>query len=148
MNGRALLFLQLSRIKPGPNYPQYHLISANLLFTVSVTGLRRCCLLGGGLALEQQRQRQRLVPPGPPVPPEAEPWSPRPPEAEPLSPRPPVHQRADAASTSPISSSTSTSRKSRNGEDPATKSDEFFEKCQSGGGHFQSKNLCCRFWEL
>ena len=30
------------------------------------------------------------------------------------------------------------------GKDPATKSDEFLE----GGGHFQSKNLYCRFWEL
>ena len=34
------------------------------------------------------------------------------------------------------------------GKDPATKSDEFLEKCQRGGGHFQSKNLYCRFWEL
>ena len=25
------------------------------------------------------------------------------------------------------------------GKDPATKSDEFLEKCQRGGGHFQSK---------
>ena len=31
------------------------------------------------------------------------------------------------------------------GKGPATKSDEFSEKCQ---GHFQSKNLCCKFWEL
>ena len=28
--------------------------------------------------------------------------------------------------------------------DPATKSDEFLEKCQRGGGHFQSKNIYCR----
>ena len=28
----------------------------------------------------------------------------------------------------------------------ATKSDEFSEDCQ-GRGHFQSKNLYCRFWE-
>ena len=35
------------------------------------------------------------------------------------------------------------------GKGPATKSDEFLEKLQrGGGGHFQSKNLCCRFWEL
>ena len=34
------------------------------------------------------------------------------------------------------------------GKDPATISDEFLEKCQRGGGHFQSKNLYCRFLEL
>ena len=34
------------------------------------------------------------------------------------------------------------------GKGPATKSDEFSEKCQRGGVHFQSKNLYCRFWEL
>ena len=36
------------------------------------------------------------------------------------------------------------------GKDPATKSDEFLEKCQRGGEgrHFQSKNLYYRFWEL
>ena len=36
------------------------------------------------------------------------------------------------------------------GKGPATKSDEFLEKFQRGerGGHFRSKNLCCRFWEL
>ena len=35
------------------------------------------------------------------------------------------------------------------GKDPATKSDEFLEKCQRGGGdRFQSKNLYCRLWEL
>ena len=35
------------------------------------------------------------------------------------------------------------------GKGPATKFDEFSEKChRGGGGHFQSKNLCCRFWEL
>ena len=35
-------------------------------------------------------------------------------------------------------------------KDPATKADELLEKCQKVGarGHFQSKNLCCRFWEL
>ena len=35
------------------------------------------------------------------------------------------------------------------GKGEATKSDEFSEKFQRGGGaHFQSKNICCRFWEL
>ena len=35
------------------------------------------------------------------------------------------------------------------GNDPATKLDDFFGKTpKGGGGHFQSKNLCCRFWEL
>ena len=34
------------------------------------------------------------------------------------------------------------------GKDPATKSDEFLEKCQRGGGHFEFKNLYCRFWRL
>ena len=35
------------------------------------------------------------------------------------------------------------------GKDPATKLDDFLEKCQKkGGGPFQSKNLSCRFWEL
>ena len=29
-----------------------------------------------------------------------------------------------------------------------SKTDEFSEKFQGGGGHFQSKNLYCRFWEL
>ena len=35
---------------------------------------------------------------------------------------------------------------------PATKSDEFSEKCHTrgagGGGHFKSKNRYCRFWGL
>ena len=30
----------------------------------------------------------------------------------------------------------------------ATKMDELSEKFQRAGGHFQSKNLYCRFWEL
>ena len=34
------------------------------------------------------------------------------------------------------------------GKGGATKSDEFSEKFQRGGGHFQSKNLYCRFLEL
>ena len=34
------------------------------------------------------------------------------------------------------------------GKGGATKSDEFSEKLQGGGGHFQSKNLYCRFLEL
>ena len=33
------------------------------------------------------------------------------------------------------------------GTSDSTKTDEFSEKFQrGGGGHFQSKNLCCRFW--
>ena len=33
------------------------------------------------------------------------------------------------------------------GKDGSTKSEEFSEKFQKGGGaHFQTKNLCCRFW--
>ena len=32
------------------------------------------------------------------------------------------------------------------GKGGATKLDEFSEKFQRGGGHFQSKNLYCRFW--
>ena len=32
------------------------------------------------------------------------------------------------------------------GKGGATKSDEFSEKFQRAGGHFQSKNLYCRFW--
>ena len=33
------------------------------------------------------------------------------------------------------------------GTGDSTKKDEFSEKFQrGGGGHFQSKNLCCRFW--
>ena len=31
------------------------------------------------------------------------------------------------------------------GKGPATKSDEFLEKCQKGGGHFQSKKLYFSF---
>ena len=34
------------------------------------------------------------------------------------------------------------------GKGSCTKSDEFSEKLQRGGGHFQSKNLCCRFWKF
>ena len=35
------------------------------------------------------------------------------------------------------------------GKDGVSKTDEFSEKFQKGGGgHFQSKNLCCRFWTL
>ena len=34
------------------------------------------------------------------------------------------------------------------GKGPATNSDEFLEKFQRGGGHFQSKSLSCRLWEL
>ena len=34
------------------------------------------------------------------------------------------------------------------GKDGISKSDEFLEKFQKGGGHFQSKNLCCRFLPL
>ena len=29
-----------------------------------------------------------------------------------------------------------------------TNKDFFLEKCQRVGGHFQSKNLYCRFWKL
>ena len=87
------MFLQLSHIKPGLITST---MSLNLCQSVTICyNLFSCCLLGGGFALEQQRQRQRLVPHGPPAPPEAELWSPRPvPHL--------VHQRADAASTSPI----------------------------------------------
>ena len=28
----------------------------------------------------------------------------------------------------------------------SSKTDEFSEKFQGGGGHFQSKNLCCKIW--
>ena len=34
------------------------------------------------------------------------------------------------------------------GKDPATKSDEFLEKCQRGGGHFQSKKIVADFGTL
>ena len=36
------------------------------------------------------------------------------------------------------------------GKDGISKSDEFLEKFQKGGGggHFQSKNLCCRFFAI
>ena len=34
------------------------------------------------------------------------------------------------------------------GKDGISKSDEFLEKFQKGGGHFQSKNLCGRFLPL
>ena len=34
------------------------------------------------------------------------------------------------------------------GKDGCAKSDEFSEKFQGGGRHFQSKKLCDRFWEL
>ena len=38
-------------------------------------------------------------------------------------------------------------QKGRLGKDGYTKTDEFLEKFQTGGGgHFQSKNLYCRFW--
>ena len=33
------------------------------------------------------------------------------------------------------------------GTDGGTESDEFLEKFQREGGNFQSKKLCCRFWE-
>ena len=37
------------------------------------------------------------------------------------------------------------SLKAHLGKDPATKSDDFLEKFQRGGGHFQSKKLYCRY---
>ena len=56
--------------------------------------------------------------------------------------------RALRANENLVQRDTERAREKALGKGKYTKSDEFLEKCQREGGHFQSKNLSCRFWEL